>query len=1831
MSFLKRDKSKSSIYSAGQKYYDEPLSPTAELAANEAFYEPRSVSSSSVNPVTTNGDDKVQDPNDDYHIVNVRLEDGTEYSPRSSIVSFAATPFHNAANNLKDNYKGFHANRRGKSINNVPPLLHPIKPKFKKKSSSLFNKLINSRKDGAEDEDTESPRKERYMSTSSEASMSPPHSNASSRANSITIDDPTLQPLTNLHPHLHLQLYLHLQLDQGQGQGQGQEHANQQNQRKSNSSASSSHSRHKVKIPLFGEYHPHHPSTILPYLLQMTQSDYKSQGRKDSGSGSVSGSASGSGSEGPSRLPGKLQREPSYTSIPSSTASEKLISLDLNLDEIQDIVKSEDTVAPKQKWKAPDSWDVKAPRIEEEPRILEVDEASSKENENEEEEEDENENENENQDGNGNETGKGGGARSRGGNNSNNYNNNRNGGGSFSKPVMKSLPLLYGAKEATHVVSSIDPSPSHIIRIFKEDGTFTTVLCPLEATTSELLTIVQKKFFLESASNCQLAVHIGNCVKVLESFEKPMKIQMGLLLLSGYTDDDNLRIIGRGDLSYVCRFVVENIYLRNLTHEEEIKLSKNYVDVNISSLNLKNIPIIFHQHTYEIEKLNVSENPSIYIPLDFIQSCTNLTVINSSRNGFSKFPINFLEATHLTELNLEMNFLDDLPSKINALSNLTHLKLNSNQLTLVPKSFGQLSNLVSLNLSSNYFNRYPEPINNLEKLVELDLSYNDLAYIPNSIANLKNLQKLNLCTNKLSKALPDCFKYLQSLKRLDVRYNEITNVDVLGQLSSLEVLYASKNYISGFNDQMVNLKLLHFDKNPITELRFVSPLQMLNVLDLSKAKITSISSDFIQMIPNIEKVVLDNNHLVTLPSEIGQLKKLTHLSIFSNNLQTIPNTIGDLVHLQHLDLHSNNIQSLPLEIWSLTSLTMLNVSSNNLTAIPKPPFSIAKRISTPSENPNEMPVSSGSLADSLSVLIAADNRLNDDCFESISYLVKLTSLNLSYNDLIEIPEGSLAPLTQLKDIYLSGNEISTVPDELSQIKALKLLYINNNKLVTLPTKLSELTNLTYFDGGSNQLYYNISNFLYDWNWNFNKKLKYLNLSGNRRFHIKDIKNTQNEEMNGFLGLKELLVLGLIDVTLTTTSLPEQSVDKRVRTTGSEIDTIGYGVSDTIGSRDCISNRDLFIQKFRGNEKELLICSFEGKQGKPGQGHRISSIVKNMIAQNLTDELARVNDEDDKVHIALRRAFLNFNKEINGTLWAKKNNVFTPTAGQSMESCTLNMADDSRAGCAATVIYIRDKKLYSANIGDIEALLCQNNGNFKVLTNSHKPTNRQEFERIRAAGGYVSGSGDLDGSLAISRGAGFFSYLPHTHSGPDVNELTLTPADDLLIIATKTLWEYLTYEFAVDIIRQDKHNPMVAAQKLRDFAISYGASDKITVIVLTFGEKSKESSLYKNVGREAEFFAKRRRDRQIGGDSSLRKLENEIEPPVGELALVFTDIKNSTLLWDTYPASMRSAIKTHNSVMRRQLRIIGGYEVKTEGDAFMVAFPSPTSALLWCFNVQQNLITADWPTEILDTDQCCEVTDGKGNVIYRGLSVRMGIHWGTPVCEPDIVTGRMDYFGPMVNRASRVSAIADGGQIAVSSDFLDEMRALTAIHDDIKSNLKTISDAYHGNVSAGRIIERELTAIEDHGCNFYKIGERKLKGLETPEMITLVYTSRLKLRFEIFQKRLDVDENHSTRVIGTLPVNCITAITDISARLENVLSSLNEGTYIKDGFKGPKVKTQDVSVKDLLNAVTRIENSVATLLLRQKLNGSKPGFSTEPLNHLMTQLVDIIDNVQQESK
>ncbi|KAI9008173.1 hypothetical protein BC832DRAFT_410806 [Gaertneriomyces semiglobifer] len=322
------------------------------------------------------------------------------------------------------------------------------------------------------------------------------------------------------------------------------------------------------------------------------------------------------------------------------------------------------------------------------------------------------------------------------------------------------------------------------------------------------------------------------------------------------------------------------------------------------------------------------------------------------------------------------------------------------------------------------------------------------------------------------------------------------------------------------------------------------------------------------------------------------------------------------------------------------------------------------------------------------------------------------------------------------------------------------------------------------------------------------------------------------------------------------------------------------------------------------------------------------------------------------------------------------------------------------------------------------------------------------------------------------------------------------------------------------------------------------------------ESSSESISVDDRRRGTEISLKERRKKGVVDENTGETLLKEIAPPVGQLALVFTDIKNSTSIWESNPVAMRAALRLHHHVMRRLLRQTGGYEVKTEGDAFMVSFQNILNAVDWCLTVQGELLSIDWPVEILNTvdggdiwwqrhgatefvsgaglrrqskdadtedtsDMEVELTDDDGRpikgthvprkrkeLIFKGLSVRMGVHFGSPLCEVDPITSRMDYYGPMVNRAARVSGASQGGQVLISSDAMKELRSRLGLWNDpgqsIEKSIKSGEDLTDKVVIKDDALPGdEARKLKQLGIITWCIGEVKLKGLETPEVIYAV--------------------------------------------------------------------------------------------------------------------------------
>ena len=160
----------------------------------------------------------------------------------------------------------------------------------------------------------------------------------------------------------------------------------------------------------------------------------------------------------------------------------------------------------------------------------------------------------------------------------------------------------------------------------------------------------------------------------------------------------------------------------------------------------------------------------------------------------------------------------------------------------------------------------------------------------------------------------------------------------------------------------------------------------------------------------------------------------------------------------------------------------------------------------------------------------------------------------------------------------------------------------------------------------------------------------------------------------------------------------------------------------------------------------------------------------------------------------------------------------------------------------------------------------------------------------------------------------------------------------------------------------------------------------------------------------------------------------VSPPGVETnfaCIVFTDVVGSTPLWIGDPDAMSKALHLHNSVVREAVRSTGGYEVKTIGDAFMVAFETLSQGVAFALLVQKCLSRCTWPAGLLRFAQC--MPDPAG--VWGGLTLRIGVNSGAVNVEWNPVTSRADYFGPTVNTASRVEGVsAVGGVTLVEAQY-----------------------------------------------------------------------------------------------------------------------------------------------------------------------------------------------------
>lgn len=128
-------------------------------------------------------------------------------------------------------------------------------------------------------------------------------------------------------------------------------------------------------------------------------------------------------------------------------------------------------------------------------------------------------------------------------------------------------------------------------------------------------------------------------------------------------------------------------------------------------------------------------------------------------------------------------------------------------------------------------------------------------------------------------------------------------------------------------------------------------------------------------------------------------------------------------------------------------------------------------------------------------------------------------------------------------------------------------------------------------------------------------------------------------------------------------------------------------------------------------------------------------------------------------------------------------------------------------------------------------------------------------------------------------------------------------------------------------------------------------------------------------------------------------------PTGTVTFLFTDIEESSRLWSEHPDAMRKVVARHDKILRNAIDSKGGYVFATGGDAFSAAFQNTHDAVTAALDAQLAITDENWK--------------------QVAPKVRMGIHTGE-ADERDA-----NYYGQVVNEASRLMSAGHGGQILIS--------------------------------------------------------------------------------------------------------------------------------------------------------------------------------------------------------
>ena len=232
--------------------------------------------------------------------------------------------------------------------------------------------------------------------------------------------------------------------------------------------------------------------------------------------------------------------------------------------------------------------------------------------------------------------------------------------------------------------------------------------------------------------------------------------------------------------------------------------------------------------------LHVNNSRVEFLPKN-IRNLQKLELLSFSHNNLKNID-EVKSLKNLKRLFFHYNSVEDI-SPIKELINLTRFGAQGNKIKDI-SAVTNLVNLTYLGLNENLIEEIPKEITNLKKLQRLELDYNNISNLPD-LKGLDSLDEMWLNNNALENEDLMKLDRLEHVRVLYVALNKITKVPIMKNLKSLQELYLNYNYItdlSGFadNDSFPALKRLDLGSNNIDNAESFRKREGLSILRVDK-------------------------------------------------------------------------------------------------------------------------------------------------------------------------------------------------------------------------------------------------------------------------------------------------------------------------------------------------------------------------------------------------------------------------------------------------------------------------------------------------------------------------------------------------------------------------------------------------------------------------------------------------------------------------------------------------------------------------------------------------------------------------------------------------------------------------------------------------------------------------------------------------------------------------------------------------------------------------------------------------------------------------------------